>query len=438
MSASSPNPSLLAVFHESYHDLVRFVARRAGPQAARDLVHDAWLRVAERTAEGAPGTPGATPPDDPQEHLRWMKAYLYTVANHLAIDHLRHGQRTVERFDPDIGHEDAPPAPGTADVADVHAYRQALVEVERTLQQLPVRCRDIFLADRIDGTSHAELAARHGVSIKTVEREVMRAMDGVEASLQRWRGEAVVPRTGRRRALSALLGVAGLGLGSAAFWQAWRHGVPQYQAALSSPMGRLLTQPLPDGSTLTLDAQSRAQVRYTAARRSVQLLAGSAFFAVASAPDRPFVVQAQGVRITVLGTRFEVALLAGGVQVAVEEGHVRVEDAASGLVQELAAGDRLRVAPGRPAEREALADAVAPWRDGWLEFRNLPLAEAVERLARYSAVPLQVAPDAAQLPVLARVRIAQARQWLRLLPVSLPVVLHEPQGPGGAIVIARR
>lgn len=48
MPAPVSSSSLLSTFQDSYHELVRFVARRTGPQAARDLVHDAWIRLAER------------------------------------------------------------------------------------------------------------------------------------------------------------------------------------------------------------------------------------------------------------------------------------------------------------------------------------------------------------------------------------------------------
>lgn len=429
---ASSSSSLLSTFQDSYHELVRFVARRAGPQAARDLVHDAWIRLAERQ-RGESDAP--TAPDSPPGASR---AYLYAVMENIAIDHLRHGQRTAERFDTSA-REGEPPSPLSPDVADTHSYRQALAGVESALAQLPARCRDIFLADRIEGASHAELAERHGVSVKTVEREVMRAMDSVEAALRRWRGEAAAPRTGRRRALSTLLGMAGLGVGSPAIWLAWRQWMPQYQVRLATATGRMLNQPLPDGSSLTLDAASRAEVDFYATRRQVRLLAGSAFFAVAHDTKRPFVVQAAGVQVTVLGTRFEVALEGDAVLVAVDAGRVQVRDA-NGTAHELGAGQMLRLRPGQAARVQA-ADTVAAWREGWLDFQSTPLAEVARRLERYSPQPLRVEPDAAALPVLGRVRIAAAHGWLRMLPRTLPVsVQEEEQGPGleRTLVIRRR
>lgn len=431
MSAQlSPTP-LLSAFQESYPEVVRFIARRTGSaQDARELAHDTWIRLAERGAAGdeAPPAPAA-------------RAYVYTVAENIAIDHLRRRQRGHERFTPQRAEGEAPlREPLTPDIAERLGHRQALDAVAAALAALPARSRDIFLADRFDGASHAELAAQHGVSVKTIEREVMRAMDGVEAALHRWRGEAVPPaRTGRRRALSALLGVAGMGVGSAGVWQAWRRYVPEQSLTLATAPGRIRQQTLPDGSRLTLDAATQLEVAYYAARRTTRLLAGSVFFDVARDPERPFTVAAGAHEVTVLGTRFEVALQenTGDLQVAVESGQVRVRSGA-GAQCVLGAGERVRIEGAQlTVSRDGDAAAVAPWREGWLDFQHTPLGEVVARLARYGTQPIEVAPEVAQLPVVGRVRIADSRAWLRLLPGSLPVQVRE-RGPARSLVIEGR
>ncbi len=265
----------------------------------------------------------------------------------------------------------------------------------------------------------------------------MRAMDSVEEAMHRWRGDAIPARNGRRRALSALLGCASMAAGSTAIWQAWRRWVPEFDATLATAAGRLSTQSLPDGSVMTLDAMSRANVAYFAGRRHVDLLAGTAFFSVVRDAGRPFQVDAGGVQVTVLGTRFEVSLQQqGDVRVAVASGRVRVRQQ-DGLEHELLAGDALQISPGTSAKLQRVAlGAVASWRDGWLDFDNIPLGEAVERLARYSTYPLRVAPDAASLPVLGRVRIADSGAWIRLLPGILPVRVTERADR--ALVVSRR
>ncbi|PZQ74492.1 MAG: iron dicitrate transport regulator FecR [Variovorax paradoxus] len=415
MSTPSPSPGLLAVFEESYPHLVRFIARRTGSrQDAHDLAHDVWLRLADRPAQ--------------QEQVLHARAYIWTVADNLVFDHLRRHQRTAERF----GTADTlAPAALWHDVARQHEHRQALQCVCEVIDGLAPRSRDIFLAHRLDGTSHAELALRHGVSVKTIEREVTQALDAVEASLHRWRGEAAPARQGRRRALSTLLlGCAGVGTGGIALLQAWRQWVPSFSETVASAHGRTLSRPLPDGSELTLDADSRVDIAYYAARRAVHLLAGSAFFAVVRDTQRPFTVLAQGHRITVLGTRFEVALQPdGGVRVAVESGQVRVTSSA-GDERVLGAGEGIAIDAARRLSvtyRAAQAEGpVASWREGWVDFRHTPLGEVVARLARYTRHGWRVEAGAAQLPVIGRVRTGASDAWLQLLPGSLPVRLRPP------------
>ncbi|MEG0222157.1 MAG: sigma-70 family RNA polymerase sigma factor [Comamonas sp.] len=415
------------VFCDSYSALIGFVARRTGNrQTAQDLVHDAWLRLAERG------------PSADESHQGVTRAYLYAVADNLAIDHLRRAGRTAERFDAS-GNIDMPAAAAVRDIADGHLHREALAAVDAALAALPERCRTIFLADRLEGTAHAVLARQHGVSVKTIEREVRHALDAVEAALLRWRGDTAVQRRGRRRALSTLLGVGGLGLTGSAAWQAWRQFVPEWQMALATRRGQQLEKDLPDGSHIALDAQGRAEIRYYAARRAVALRAGSAFFSVAADAARPFIVEALGARITVVGTRFEVAVGdAGDLRVAVEQGHVRVQPPGEAQI-DLHAGDALRWSADAGAQRVPASGEVAPWRSGWLDFRHVPLQQAVQRLARYSPVALRVAPDAADLTVFGRVRIAEAGAWLRLLPRSLPVTVREEGASAGrTLYIARR
>jgi RNA polymerase sigma factor (sigma-70 family) len=422
-SALPARPSWIDGVGEAYAEFVRSLRKRTGnADEARELAHDTWLRLAEQGCADRARSPG----------------YAHTVADHLAIDHVRHRQRGQERFT-QVEPEEAARLAVAPDVATVHTHREALGAVDAALQAMPKRSRAIFLADRLDGTSHQELARQHGVSIKTVEREVMRGLDTVETALRRWRGEADTrPHRGRRRALCSLLGTAGASVGTLAAWQAWRQWVPEFGTVMATATGSVISRLLPDGSKLTLDAASRAEVRYFPSRRTARLLAGSAFFAVAREPERPFVVIAGGHTVQVLGTRFEVALQTdGGLQVAVESGRVLVRSAA-GEEQVLNDGQRVMIDGSQGMSvRTGTGGPVAPWREGWLDFRHVRLDEAVARLGRYVGRPLRVSPDAAGLEVFGRVHTADSLAWLRLLPASLPVRVQD-DSRDGALVLSHR
>ncbi len=409
-------------FAASYRDLLRFLRRRTRcEETARDLAQDAWLRVTERH------TAGDAPPPTSPDHAR---AHIFVVAERLAIDHLRRQRHWNEELAPRLmaGPRHAP------DVAEAHAYAQALRAVDGALAGMPARMREVFVAHRLDGVQHDELAQRYQVSRKTIEREVTKAMDIAQTALD---GETT--RQGRRKTIGALLGLTGIGTSASVAWQAWREWVPQWQTAFATPAGRIGRLPLPEGSELTLDADSAVDVRLMATRREVRLLRGGTFFSVARDAARPFIVQAGAARVTVLGTRFAVEMNAQGVHVAVESGRVLVQGTAGGETLELGPGDTARVgSSGAPAHTPPRpADAVAQWRSGWLDFEQTPLAEAAALLNRYRPdAHVTVDPAVAALPVLARVNIARSAQWLQGLPAVLPVRVDAAAG-GGVMIRPR-
>lgn len=447
MAVRTDSLSLLASFQSSYTDLVRYLARRTGSaESARDAAHDTWLRVADMARAGL----------GPQlQEEGEARAYLFAVARNLVIDQQRRDgleHRHVARQAP-YAH--------SPDVAESAMYRQAITAVEGALAALPERARHVFVRNRLHGEDQAALAAEFGVSRNMIERDMMLAMDRVQVAMEQWCGGGGTPpahaadvlgakgtavatgpasasRAGRRRSLSALLGVAGVAVGGLGGWRWWQWAVPQWQQVASTGHGQTLRRPLPDGSILTLDAQSRVAMAYYAARRSVRLLEGAAFFEVAHQPECPFAVDvprdpaAAGlpgdVRITVLGTRFGVERGVGGaVRVQVESGRVRVETLGGAgqpvRARDLGAGDDWQIDSRREVALGHLSDpgAAAGWRHGVVVFDSAPLAEVVERLRRYLPRPVEFDGAAAVLRLSGQVQIAQAEDFVRALPSVMPV-----------------
>ena len=425
---AASTPALLESFRTSYRDLLRYLAHRtSSADEARDLAHDTWLRLAELAEQGAlPEVPEGSE----------ARAYLFAMARNLSTDRQRRDGVALRHAAAFPARERASP-----DATEALMYRQAISAIEAALGGLPERARQVFLRHRVQGEDQSALAAEYGVTRNMIERDMMRAMDCVQAAMERWHGgtkTAVAPqpvRSGRRRSLAALLGIGGVA--ATGGWHWWREAMPQWQEALSTGQGRLLRQVLPDGSVLTLDARSRAQAAYYAGSRRVRLLAGAVFLDVVRDVDRPFIVEtiaapdvpdAPRVRVTVLGTRFGVERLPdAGVEVQVESGRVRVEALdADGRVRDartLSDDESLRVRAGPPRaatagvfEATGAAADVASWRHGVLVLSDMSLSAAVARLLRYLPRPVEVDPRVAGLRLSGQVRIAQAEDFLRALP----------------------
>lgn len=143
---------------------------------------------------------------------------------------------------------------------------------------------------------------------------------------------------------------------------------------------------LEDGSIVHLDAASAIAVRYDKGRREVELLAGKAFFKVVSARDRPFVVTADNVAVTVRGTAFDVGSSRDGVSVAVQSGTVEVLVSGSGrgVLSTLTRGERMVVDPqGAFARSQVAPEDVASWREHRLVVDGATLREVVDELGRH-------------------------------------------------------
>ena len=112
--------------------------------------------------------------------MRQPEAYIYRMAFHIAADYARSGDERLTRAgrrDPGLT-PDA--APGPAQIAE---DRQALHTLMRALERMPERQREILLAARLDGVTQKELAARHGISVRMVERELQHAQAYCRARL---------------------------------------------------------------------------------------------------------------------------------------------------------------------------------------------------------------------------------------------------------------
>lgn len=172
--------------------------------------------------------------------------------------------------------------------------------------------------------------------------------------------------------------------------------------AFRTAVGERSNITLSDGSSVVLNTNSRIEVRYTAERRSVRLLAGQAWFQVAKNPERPFVVEAGDRRVTALGTAFDVRMdRPDSVQVTLAEGKVSVEPILSPLArlispppvpELLVAGEALIVSDDASVEkRKADLTKLESWRQGQVVFDNDTLESAIAEINRYSATRIELA-----------------------------------------------
>lgn len=157
---------------------------------------------------------------------------------------------------------------------------------------------------------------------------------------------------------------------------------------------------LPDGSSVLLNENSflavAADFRNASERRAE--LTGEAYFKVQPSPGRPFLITAGNAVVEVVGTAFNLRAYPGEgfTEVEVEEGKVRLYEAENSNPRELSAGQRGICRPGRSLSVQPAPGLNAhSWRTRRLEFRDIPLREALPALERHFQVKLKLADNRA-------------------------------------------
>ncbi|SBV32833.1 Anti-FecI sigma factor, FecR [uncultured Sphingopyxis sp.] len=205
----------------------------------------------------------------------------------------------------------------------------------------------------------------------------------------------------RRHAFGALTAFA-LTAGGGAWY--WAESPDVYATAV----GERRIVRLDDGSSVSLDAASRMLVSFTDERRAVTLERGRAKFDVAKDPLRPFTVTAGSQSVVAVGTSFSVELLKDQLRVLLFEGQVAVVPraiAAANIRARRPASATTQLLPGQElvANLSSGAAEVLPveaerslgWEGGRVDFVDMPLADAVERMNRYAASPIVIGDAAA-------------------------------------------
>jgi RNA polymerase sigma-70 factor (ECF subfamily) len=175
---SLKEPAGLVAFYDRHRsELLRFLRARTRDAAeAEDVVQELWIRLHELR-------PGP---------ISNARAYLFQMANNLVLDRVRERRRRSVRDQnwTEQSYVLAPGAEGEMQAVDPgHTPEAQLVEAEEqralvaAIAELPDGARRAFCLHKIDGLSHAEVAARLGISRSGVEKHIAVAMKNLRRLL---------------------------------------------------------------------------------------------------------------------------------------------------------------------------------------------------------------------------------------------------------------
>jgi transmembrane sensor len=196
---------------------------------------------------------------------------------------------------------------------------------------------------------------------------------------------------------------------------------------------------LTDGSQIELNTNTMVRVEITPQHRHVGLEYGEAFFQIVHDKKHPFVVEADGHRITDLGTQFLARSEMGHLEVDLVEGRARVDvrgEASHSAT--LSPGDRAVVtADDLSITKHALnkIQEQLSWRRGMIVFDSARLADAASDLNRYNEQKIVIAgPGVGALTLSATVPANNVGLFIRSVRTLFNL---QVQNRGNEIVISR-
>ncbi|WP_182336474.1 FecR family protein [Stenotrophomonas acidaminiphila] len=210
--------------------------------------------------------------------------------------------------------------------------------------------------------------------------------------------------------------------------------------AYATAKGEMRRVPLADGSTLTLNTQSRVRIHQDDGHLRVQVVRGEVFFE-AAANATPLRVEVDGRRFDANAAAFAVRRLDGQpAQIVVQNGRLDAVDGNAGGAR-IGANMRLSIPPGRgkvaptPLSATDLQQELA-WRDGKIAFRGESLAHAARSFSRYSDIRIVIAdPELASEPITGLFAASNPVGFARAAAAVFGA--HASQGDG-VVVVSRQ
>lgn len=123
-----------------------------------DIVQDIFLHVWEKR-QNLVGNEG-------------MRYYLYTAVRNNCLTWLQRNKRSVVTSL--TGQESMPSAPEQYPVERVETDFNVLIKT--ALEKLPPKCREVFVLSRMGKLTYQEIANTQGISVKTVENQMGKAL----------------------------------------------------------------------------------------------------------------------------------------------------------------------------------------------------------------------------------------------------------------------
>lgn len=135
---------------------------------AKEIVHDVFINFWEKREK--------------VDLSKSVKSYLYTSVHNRCLNYIRDNKK----FDRSEFVLENTMDNTNWDDSDVLIEAEIKAKINATLQKLPEKCREIFVMSRFEGLKYNEIADKLGISIKTVETQMSKALKMFRQNLQEY------------------------------------------------------------------------------------------------------------------------------------------------------------------------------------------------------------------------------------------------------------
>jgi RNA polymerase sigma-70 factor, ECF subfamily len=158
-----------ALFRAHYAVLCGFARKFvADSETAEELVQELFTQMWDRRATLNPETS--------------LKAYLFTAIRNSCLNHLKHlavkSRHQEHARSMEVAH--------AADPSEALQTAELEARIHLEIDALPERCREIFRLSRFQGLKYDEIAQELGISPRTVEVQIGKALKTLRENLTEW------------------------------------------------------------------------------------------------------------------------------------------------------------------------------------------------------------------------------------------------------------
>jgi RNA polymerase sigma-70 factor, ECF subfamily len=157
-----------ALFRDWYPSLVRasesiVQSRAVAEEIVQDVLLELWRRRESLVSSSSP------------------QAYLFQSTRNRSLNHVRH-ERVVKQGEPYARRPES-----TESMAHAHMVEDEMqAAVRQAVASLPDRCREVFELSRTHGLKYNDIAVVLGISVKTVEAQMGKALRILREVLSPW------------------------------------------------------------------------------------------------------------------------------------------------------------------------------------------------------------------------------------------------------------